>query len=53
MGVEGSSDWLLETDIPKDAVVEKAFLVWFSSIDTADPARMTDNEAPALTRPLI
>lgn len=49
IGAEGSSDWLLETDIPKDAVVEKAFLVWFSSIDTADPTKMTDNEVTLTT----
>lgn len=49
IGVEGSSDWLLETDIPKDAVIEKAFLVWFSSIDTADPTKMTDNEVTLTT----
>lgn len=43
IGVEGSSDTLLATDIPADAAIEKAFLVWFASIDASSNMTMTDN----------
>jgi len=43
IGVTGSSDTLLVTDIPKDAAIEKAFLVWFASVDDSDNMAFTDN----------
>ena len=49
IGVEGASDFLLETDIPKDAVVEQAFLVWFASVNDADKMTYTDNEVTFMT----
>jgi len=49
IGVEGASDFLLETDIPKDAVVEQAFLVWFASVNDADSMIFTDNEVTLMT----
>ena len=49
IGVEGASDFLLETDIPKDAVIEQAFLVWFASVNDADSMMFTDNEVTLMT----
>ena len=49
IGVEGASDFLLESDIPKDAVIEQAFLVWFASVEESDPALFTDNEVTLMT----
>lgn len=49
IGVEGASDFLLESDIPKDAVVEQAFLVWFASVNDADSMMFTDNEVTLMT----
>ena len=50
IGVTGSSDTLLATDIPGDAAVEKAFLVWFASVDDSENMAFTDN-AVTLTTP--
>ena len=49
IGVEGASDFLLETDIPQDAVIEQAFLVWFASVNDADSMMFTDNEVTLMT----
>ena len=49
IGVEGASDFLLESDIPKDAVVEQAFLVWFASVNDADKMMFTDNQVTFMT----
>lgn len=49
IGVEGASDFLLETDIPKDAVIEQAFLVWFASVNDADRMMFTDNQVTLMT----
>ena len=50
IGVEGASDYLYESDIPKDAVIERAFLVWFASVDTtAGNSLMVDNEVTLTT----
>ncbi|MBQ4437433.1 hypothetical protein II898_00975 [bacterium] len=49
IGVEGASDFLLETDIPKDAVIEQAFLVWFASVNDADKMMFTDNQVTLMT----
>ena len=49
IGAEGASDFLLETDIPKDAVIEQAFLVWFASVNDADSMMFTDNEVTLMT----
>ncbi|MBR6421737.1 hypothetical protein IKS86_03360 [bacterium] len=49
IGVEGASDFLLETDIPKDAVIEQAFLVWFASVNDADSMMFTDNQVTLMT----
>ena len=49
IGVQGASDFLLETDIPKDAVIEQAFLVWFASVNDADSMMFTDNEVTLMT----
>ena len=49
IGVEGASDFLLETDIPKDAVIEQAFLVWFASVNDNDSMMFTDNEVTLMT----
>ena len=49
IGVEGASDFLLESDIPKDAVIEQAFLVWFASVNDADSMMFTDNEVTLMT----
>jgi len=43
IGVTGASDTLLETDIPEDAVIEKALLVWFASVDDSNNMMLTDN----------
>lgn len=43
IGVTGSSDTLLATDIPEDAAVEKAFLVWFAAVDDSNNMAFTDN----------
>lgn len=49
IGVEGASDFLLETDIPQDAVIEQAFLVWFASVNDADSMTFTDNQVTLMT----
>ena len=49
IGVQGASDFLLETDIPKDAVIEQAFLVWFASVNDADSMMFTDNQVTLMT----
>ncbi len=49
IGVEGASDFLLETDIPKDAIIEQAFLVWFASVNDADKMMFTDNQVTLMT----
>ncbi|MBR4530876.1 hypothetical protein IKO70_00490 [bacterium] len=49
IGVEGASDFLLESDIPKDAVIEQAFLVWFASVNDADKMMFTDNQVTFMT----
>lgn len=49
IGVEGASDFLLETDIPKDAVIEQAFLIWFASVNDADKMMFTDNQVTLMT----
>ena len=49
IGVEGASDFLLESDIPKDAVVEQAFLVWFASVNDTDSMMFTDNQVTLMT----
>lgn len=49
IGVEGASDFLLETDIPQDAVIEQAFLVWFASVNDADSMMFTDNQVTLMT----
>ncbi len=49
IGVEGASDFLLETDIPKDAVIEQAFLVWFASVNDTDKMMFTDNQVTLMT----
>ena len=49
IGAQGASDFLLETDIPKDAVVEQAFLVWFASVNDADKMMFTDNQVTLMT----
>ena len=49
IGAEGASDFLLETDIPKDAVIEQAFLVWFASVNDADSMMFTDNQVTLMT----
>ena len=49
IGVAGASDFLLETDIPKDAVIEQAFLVWFASVNDADKMMFTDNQVTLMT----
>ena len=49
IGVEGASDYLYESDIPSDAIIEKAFLVWFASVNDSDPAMMVDNEVTLTT----
>ena len=49
IGVEGASDYLYESDIPSDAVIEKAFLVWFASVNDSDPSMMVDNEVTLTT----
>jgi uncharacterized repeat protein (TIGR01451 family) len=49
IGVQGASDFLLESDIPKDAVIEQAFLVWFASVNDADKMMFTDNEVTLMT----
>ena len=49
IGVQGASDFLLETDIPKDAVVEQAFLVWFASVNDTDSMMFTDNQVTLMT----
>ena len=49
IGVEGASDYLYESDIPSDAIIEKAFLVWFASVNDSDPAMMLDNEVTLTT----
>jgi len=43
IGVTGASDFLLDTDVPADAVIEKAILVWFASVNDADKMALTDN----------
>ena len=49
IGVEGASDFLLESDIPKDAVVEQAFLVWFASVNDSDKMLFADNQVTFMT----
>ena len=49
IGADGASDFLLETDIPKDAVIEQAFLVWFASVNDTDSMMFTDNEVTLMT----
>ena len=49
IGTAGASDFLLETDVPKDAVVEQAFLVWFASVNDADSMMFTDHEVTFMT----
>ena len=49
IGVQGASDFLLETDIPEDAVIEQAFLVWFASVNDADKMMFTDNQVTLMT----
>ncbi len=49
IGVEGASDFLLESDIPADAVIEQAFLIWFASVNDADSMMFTDNEVTLMT----
>lgn len=49
IGVQGAGDFLLETDIPKDAVIEQAFLVWFASVNDTDSMMFTDNEVTLMT----
>ncbi len=49
IGVQGASDFLLETDIPKDAAIEQAFLVWFASVNDADSMTFTDNQVTLMT----
>ncbi len=49
IGVEGASDFLLESDVPSDAVIEQAFLVWFASVNDADSMMFTDNEVTLMT----
>lgn len=49
IGTEGASDYLYESDIPSDAIIEKAFLVWFASVNDSDPAMMVDNEVTLTT----
>ncbi len=43
IGVTGASDFLLDTDVPADAVIEKAILVWFASVNDSDKMALTDN----------
>ncbi len=43
IGATGSSDTLLATDIPEDAAIERAFLVWFASVDDSNNMAFTDN----------
>lgn len=49
IGAEGASDFLLESDIPADAVIEQAFLVWFASVNDADSMMLTDNQVTLMT----
>ncbi len=49
IGVAGASDFLLESDIPKDAAIEQAFLVWFASVNDSDSMVFTDNEVTLMT----
>ena len=49
IGVQGASDFLLESDIPKDAVIEQAFLVWFASVNDTDSMMFTDNQVTLMT----
>lgn len=49
IGVEGSADYLLDTDVPADAVIEKAILVWFASVNDADKMAFTDNSVTLTT----
>jgi uncharacterized repeat protein (TIGR01451 family) len=44
LGVEGTTAILKNDDLPPDALVEKAFLIWFASVNDQDPAMLTDNE---------
>jgi len=43
LGVEGTTGILKEDDLPPDALIERAFLIWFASVDDKDPAMLTDN----------
>ncbi len=43
IGITGASDFLLDTDVPADAVIEKAILVWFASVNDSDKMALTDN----------
>lgn len=49
IGSTGASDFLLDTDVPPDAVIEKAVLVWFASINGADQMALTDNSVTLTT----
>ncbi len=44
LGIEGTTGILKKDDLPPDAIIEKALLVWFASVDDRDPAMLTDNE---------
>jgi len=43
IGATGASDFLLDTDVPPDAVIEKAVLVWFASVNDSNNMALTDN----------